>query len=115
MLYSFCYNLHMEMAPVVRDLYKILLGEIKKFGEVIEEEKKTSIHLKRGKGFAGVHPRKNYFILNIVSASPIHNKRITKSEQVSKNRFHNELRIEKPADINVEVLAWLKTAYNLMS
>lgn len=105
----------MEMAPEVRDLYKILLGEIKKFGEVIEEKKKTSIHLKSGKAFAGVHPRKNYFILTIVCSSPIKSPRIIKTEQVSKNRFHNELKVGRPADINVELLAWLKDAYHLMS
>ncbi len=105
----------MEMEPETEDLYKILLGELKKFGEVITEKKKTSIHLKSGKGFAGVHPRKNYFILNIVSSTSIKSPRITKTEQVSKNRFHNELKIEKPVDINVELLGWLKTAYDLMS
>lgn len=104
----------MEMTPVVNDLYKILLAEIKKFGEVTEENNKTSIHLKSTKVFAGVHPRKNYFILNIVSARPIQSPRIIKTEQVSRNRFHNELKIEEPADINVELLGWLKTAHELM-
>lgn len=105
----------MKMAPIVKDLYRTLLSELKKFGKVVAEEKKTSIHLKSGKSFAGVHPRKNYFILNIVSSSPIKNPRIIKTEQVSKSRFHNELKIEKPADINVELLAWLKTAHDLMA
>ena len=104
----------MELTAEVKDLYKILLGTIRKFGEVTVEEKKTSIHLKSGKGFAGVHPRKNYFILNIVSSSPIKSPRITKTEQVSKNRYHNELKIKKPFDINEELIAWLKTAYDLM-
>ncbi len=105
----------MNMAPVVKDLYNTLLAELKKFGNVVEDVKKTSIHLKNGKAFAGIHPRKNYFILNIVSSSPIKSPRIIKTEQVSKNRFHNELRVEKPADINVELLGWLKTAHELMA
>lgn len=104
----------MEMTNEVRDIYKILLEEIKKFGEVTEEEKKTSIHLVSGTAFAGVHPRKNYFVLTIVSDSPIKSPRITKTEQVSKNRFHNELKIERPVDINAEVLGWLKSAHELM-
>ncbi len=95
-------------------LSKDQLGELKKFGKVTAEEKKTSIHLKNAKGFAGIHPRKDYFILNIVSSSPIKSPRITKTEQVSKSRYHNELKIEKPFDINEELMAWLKTAYDLM-
>lgn len=105
----------MKISPVVKDLYQTLLVELRKLGEFSEEVKKTSIHLKSGKAFAGVHPRKDYFILNIVSDNPIKNPRILKSEQVSKNRYHNELKVEKPADINMELLAWLKTAYELMS
>jgi hypothetical protein len=104
----------MELTPEVKELYQKLLSELKKFGEVIVEEKKTSIHLKNRAGFAGVHPRKNYFILNIVSSTAINSSRITKREQVSKSRFHNELRIEKPEDIDDEVLLWLKEAYELM-
>lgn len=103
------------MTPEARDLYKILLEEVKKFGKVTVEEKKTSIHLKNTKAFAGVHPGKNYFILNIVSESPIRNKKIIKTEHVSKNRYHNEMKIERPADINVQLLGLLKTAHDLMA
>ena len=104
----------MDMTPEVKILYQTFIDSIQKFGKIIVEEKKTSVHLKRGKAFAGVHPRKNYIVLNIVSSSPIKSPRITITEQISKNRFHNELKIEKPFDINEELIAWLHTAYQLM-
>ena len=82
--------------------------------KIVVEEKKTSFHIKNKSAFAGVHPRKNYFILNIVSALPIKSSRMAKIEQVSKSRFHNELRIEKVGDMNNELINWLKEAYVLM-
>ncbi len=104
----------MELSPEVKSLYKKLLDSIRDFGEVGIEEKKSSIHLTNRAAFAGVHPRKDYFILNIVSEKPISSSRIKKSEQVSKSRFHNELKVEDEADINVELLGWLKASYELM-
>jgi sorbitol-specific phosphotransferase system component IIBC len=92
-----------------------LLGELKKFGEITVEEKKTSFHIKgSGAAFAGVHPRKAFFILNIVAAEPIKSFRIVEQEQVSAHRFHNRIKIEKAADIDKELLSWLKEAYLLM-
>ena len=111
---SFWYNDFMNLTPGVNALYKKLLESMKSFGNVGVEEKKTSIHLTNRAAFVGVHPRKEYFILNIVSDHPITSSRINKTEQVSKSRFHNELKIEKKEDIDPELVAWLKTAYELM-
>lgn len=36
----------MEITPEVNNLYQKLLGELKKFGEITVEEKKTSFHIK---------------------------------------------------------------------
>jgi sorbitol-specific phosphotransferase system component IIBC len=104
----------MEITPEVNNLYQKLLGELNKFGEITIEEKKTSFHIKgSGAAFAGVHPRKGYFILNIVATEPIKSLRIVEQEQVSAHRFHNRVKIEKAADINKELLSWLKEAYML--
>ena len=54
------------MTSEVKLLYQKLLKELGKFGKVVVEEKKTSIHLKNRVAFSGVHPRKNYLILNMV-------------------------------------------------
>jgi len=83
------------------------------FGPFQEEPKKTSIHLMRTVGFAGVHPRKSYVYLNIRTDYPIASPRIAKTEQVSKNRFHNELKLTSPGEIDEELLGWLQDAYAL--
>ena len=103
----------MELTPEVNDLYRRLITEVSKFGEITVEEKKTSFHIKGGAAFAGAHPRKQYFILNIVSAAPIKSARVVEQEQVSAHRFHNRVKIEKAEDINKELLGWLKEAYTL--
>jgi hypothetical protein len=103
------------MAQVTKDLYETLLKKISGLRNVIIEEKKTSIHLVNRAAFAGIHPRKSYLILNIVSQAAIKSPRIYKSEQLSKNKFHNEVKIEKEGDINAQLLGWLKSAYDLMS
>lgn len=105
----------MEMTEQVNDLYQNLLEELNKFGKITIEEKKTSFHLKNRAAFAGVHPKKSYFILNIVSSYPIQSHRIIHQEQVSKSRFHNRIKIEKPQDIDRELLGWLRDAFTLMS
>ncbi len=105
----------MELTEQVKYLYQNLLEELYKFGEISVEEKRTSLHLKNRAAFAGVHPKKNYFILNIVSSFPIQSHRIVHQEQVSKNRFHNRTKIEKPEDIDSELLGWLKDAFVLMT
>ena len=103
----------MELTPKVETLYQRLLDELRKFGKFVVEEKKTSFHLKNRVAFAGVHPRRNYFILNIVSSTPINSPRIVRQEQVSSNRFHNELKIENQEDMDNELMVWLKVAYEL--
>ena len=94
-------------------IYAALLKTVSKFGAVRAEEKKTSIHLCAKTGFAGVHPRKSAVLLNIRSDAPIKSKRIRKVEKVSANRFHNEMLLETPKDVDAEVTAWLKAAYGL--
>lgn len=86
---------------------------MQQLGKFTVEEKKTSFHLTNRAAFAGVHPRRNYLIVNIVSDYPIGSPRIIKQEQVSAHRFHNEVKIETDSDIDTELMDWLKNAYNL--
>lgn len=99
--------------PVVRSIYDRILAEAYKFGPVIEEPKKTSIHLVNKSAFAGVVTRKNALILNIKSAAPIRHKRFSKAEQLSASRFHQELKLTSPDEVDSLLVGWLKEAYLL--
>src|SRR5690348_17237837 len=95
-----------DKAPNVRAVYDLLLAHLRTFGPVYEQPKKTSIHLANASGFAGVHTRKNYFILNIRTDHPIDSSRIVKSDQVSKSRYHQEVKLQSLDDVDAELLAW---------
>ena len=98
---------------VVRSIYDRLLEAVRAVGPFQEEPKKTSLHLVHTVGFAGVHPRKSYLLLNLRTDHAIESQRISKTEQVSKSRFHNEVKLTSPSDVDEELLGWLKDAYEL--
>ena len=100
-------------APVVREIYDRLIKTLKGFGPIIEEPKKTSIHIVHGSALAGVSTRKDALWLNIRTDFKIKSPRIQKSEQISARRFHNELKLTSPNEIDDEVISWLKSAYEL--
>ncbi|MGH8003871.1 MAG: DUF5655 domain-containing protein [Limisphaerales bacterium] len=100
--------------PALKGVYERLVAEVKKFGPVTVEEKKTSVHIKAKAGFAGVHPRKDGLIVQIVTDAPIADPRVFKTEQVSKNRFHNHIWVGDVAEIDGKLKEWLKAAYDLM-
>lgn len=99
--------------PSVRHTYNRLLTAAGEFGPIIEEPKKTSIHLVNKTAFAGVATRKSAIILTIKSDRQLSNPRIYKSEQTSANRFHHEVKITSPTDVDSELVKWLKDAYAL--
>jgi hypothetical protein len=99
--------------PAVQATYDRLLALLLEIGPFTEQPKKTSIHLARTTGFAGVHPRKRSLILNLRTAQPIQSARVARVEQVSRNRYHNEIKLERPEDLDAEVAGWLREAYAL--
>lgn len=99
--------------PVSRELYEKLLSALRPLGGFQEEIKKTSIHLVRVSAFAGVHPRKQHLLLTIKAAGAIRSPRILKAEQVSKNRWHLEVKLTTASDLDAELLGWLRDAYEL--
>jgi hypothetical protein len=99
--------------PAVRHIYDRLLKAAGRFGPVMEEPKKTSIHLVKKTAFAGVATRKSAIVLTIKSDRKIPSPRIHKSEQTSANRFHHEVKLTSPTDVDSDLVKWLKDAYTL--
>jgi hypothetical protein len=96
---------------IVRAIYTRLLDVVQTFGPFREEPKKISIHLVNTSGFAGIHPRKSFLYLNVRMDRPLQSERVAKSEQVSKNRYHNEFKIITPEEVDDELIGWLKEGY----
>jgi Domain of unknown function (DUF5655) len=99
----------------VEKVYGALLKATRKFGTVVEEPKKTSIHLVNKTAFAGVATRKSALVLTIKSDCRLSSPRIHKTEQTSAKRFHHEVKLNSPAEVDAELVAWLKDAYALSS
>ena len=113
---AFTVNSHFENRnAVVRQIYDRLVKDSRKFGPVIEDPKKTSIHLVNKTAFAGVVTRKSAIILTIKSDRKLSSPRIHKSERTSASRFHHEVRLTSAADVDAELTSWLKAAYELSS
>lgn len=111
---SFTVAQHFEdRTPTVRAIYDRILAAAKRLGPFQEEPKKTSIHLARKTAFAGVATRKNALILTLKSATDLKSPRIGKHERASANRWHLEVRLDDPAQVDAELEGWLAAAYAL--
>jgi hypothetical protein len=100
-------------ADAVRETYDAILHYARQLGTFEEQAKKTSIHLARRAAFAGVATRKDALILTIKSNANVSDSRIHKIEQVSANRWHLEVRLTAPDQVDAQVREWLKVAYQL--
>ncbi|MEP6635448.1 MAG: DUF5655 domain-containing protein [Acidobacteriota bacterium] len=83
------------------------------WGRSTKEAKKTSIHLVRKTAFAGVATRKTALILTLKSDSDLKSKRVSKREQSSAHRWHLEVKLETPEQVDQELVGWIKKAYEL--
>ena len=99
--------------PSVLATYRRVLDVARALGPVAEEAKKTSIHLVRHTAFAGVATRRSSLVLTLKSASDIRSPRVEKREQTSANRWHVEVRLTAPAEVDRQLTAWLRAAYEL--
>ena len=82
-------------------------------GRFREDPKKTSIHLTRASAFAGVATRKDAIQLTIKSAADIRSPRIVKRERASAHRWHLDIRLENPKQVDRELTSWLADAMAL--
>ena len=99
--------------PSVLATYNRVLDAARALGPVAEEAKKTSIHLVRRTAFAGVATRRSALILTLKSASDIRSPRVEKRQQTSANRWHVDIRLTAPSQVDRQLTAWLRAAYEL--
>lgn len=98
---------------VVRRIYDRLWEGLGRVGPFHAEAKTTSIHLVHRSSFAGIHPRKSSLLLTLRTDRPIDSPRVVKREQVSRSRWHNDLKLTAPDEVDDELVGWLVDAYTL--
>jgi len=99
--------------PAVHATYTAIVEAARQLGKVEEEAKKTSIHLVRTSAFAGVATQKQALILTLKAEKPIQSPRVRRAEQASAHRWHVEVRLTSPAEVDGELRRWLAEAYAL--
>ena len=105
---------HFEKSdPEILATYRRILETARTLGPVTEDPKKTAIHLVRRTAFAGIATRRSSLVLTLKSATDVRSPRIEKREQASANRWHLEIRLQDPAQVDRQVTTWLKAAYEL--
>ncbi len=97
----------------VQATYARILEVCKGFGVVHEEAKKTSIHLVNRTAFAGISTRRESLILTFKSEFDIDSPRVIKHQQTSPNRWHLDVRLSHPNDVDEELEEWLARAFRL--
>ena len=97
----------------MRATYRRVLEAARSLGPVTEEAKKTSIHLVRRTAFAGIATRRSSLILTLKSSTDIRSPRVEKREQTSANRWHVEIRLDAPTQVDRQLITWLGAAYEL--
>jgi hypothetical protein len=94
-------------------IYRKIVDASSALGPIEEDPKKTSIHLNRGVAFAGVQTRKDALILTLKSERDVKHRRVHKTEQTSANRWHFEVRLNDPSEVDEQLLRWLHASYEL--
>ncbi|MEA2162488.1 MAG: hypothetical protein QOK37_615 [Thermoanaerobaculia bacterium] len=97
----------------VRTIYDAILDASSALGPVEQDPKKTSIHLNRRVAFAGVQTRKDALILTLKSDRAVKHHRVHKTEQTSANRWHFEVRLNVPEDVDDQIRQWIRASYEL--
>ena len=80
--------------------YRRVVAVARTFGPLAEETKKTAIHLVRHTAFTGIATRRSSLVLTLKSASDIRSPRVEKREQTSANRWHVEVRLTAPGQVD---------------
>ncbi len=102
-----------EGDPRATAVYAALIQDLSQIGEYEIEEKLTSIHVVHGRAFLGVHPRKDALLVNIVLDHPLDSPRLHRTERVSAARWHHEIVLHSPAELDTELIGWINDAYAL--
>ena len=99
--------------PESQSVYRALVKAFDALGPYEVEEKKTSVHITRGRAFAGVHPRATGVLLSLVLDAPVAHARVRKCEQLSAHRYHIDVLLERPAEVDPWLTKRIAEAYAL--
>ena len=102
-----------KRTPELRALFDALAKAVRACGPAEVLAEKTRIAFHRRMSFLSVYPRKDHLILGFVLAQRIEHPRFESVQTFSpRNHLHN-LRLRSIAEIDDDVRAWIKAAYDV--
>jgi hypothetical protein len=99
--------------PALRPIYERLFLIVRRFGPVVEDPKKGSIHLDRRSAFAEVVVRKDDLVVAFKAHGNIESPRIFKSMNASAHRWYLYTRLSNVKEIDRKLTEWLRNSYEL--
>ena len=97
--------------PISSGVYQALLDKISDLDGCELQENASSFHVAHGRAFLGIHPRRGGILVNIVLTRELESARMHRAERVSANRWHNEVILKNPSEIDAELLAWIREGH----
>jgi predicted transport protein len=109
-------SLFAKRLPELKKLYEKIVKEIKKFGEFREEALPSAVIMFKTKSiFLAIRIKKDHlavgFFLDEVENVPP----VSKYIQTSKNRWAHEVLVDRPEDIDKQLINWMKRSYKLIT
>ena len=105
---------HFKGKPAsLRRIYNALVKELSKFGTFRADAVKTSINLIHRYHFGSVTVQDEALRLGFVSDVRARSERIVQTQELGLERVGHSVRLESTADVDAELLGWLRRAYEL--
>jgi hypothetical protein len=99
-------------SQTVRDLYDLLVGELKKLGPVHEIVKAISISLENRRPYASLLIRDRSIKLVLRAQHRIDSQRILSVNRITDKSYDHTVLLESKSDIDDELMEWLGEAYH---
>jgi hypothetical protein len=108
------FHRHFEGKENAKPLYKDLTEKMKKkVGPFRVDSVHCCIHFVTSFTFAAVYIMKDKIRVSFASNHKLKSRRIMRSEYISANRYTNCVDVKDKREIDIELLAWIKEAYNI--
>jgi hypothetical protein len=97
--------------PLVRALFDRVAAEIARLGPATVLPEKTRIAFQVRMSFAAVTARRHWLDGHVIFARRLEHPRFRRVETYSPRNHLHAFRIERPEDVDAELVAWLREAY----
>ena len=100
--------------PEIQEVVYQLISKIKSFGNVEINPVKSVIQMKAGATFLSIKPKNEYVELEFQLGEEINEFPIHRTIRISGNRVLHFMCLQSTAEINDQLIRWLKASYLLI-